>query len=566
VLELGSWFAAWSWLAGGSLLSGVVSLYFVRYLWPYREKPGARFFVATIACEALWALSYGVALLVFDPGLRQLFEIPIWAGINFIGVFFLAFALEYTGRGHVVRSKLFGGVALVQVVHTLIVATNSWHHVAWSNYHVEPVLGAATVAYTHQPWLFVNCTGIILAVAAGAFLLVDTFVTYGRLYRTQAAAIALSPVFPGLAFLLWLFEIGASPPLNLTALTFPVHLGFDMYAFFRRDMFELTPAARRAGDRAAIDDLGSGVLVVDDERRVVNCNRAASRLLAPDDELLGGRLDAFLGDVDLDADGQTLPITTAGERREYRVVTSPLADAAGNHVGHTIVLQDVTEAKQREERLMVLNRVLRHNLRNDLNVVQGALDVAGRRADDDVMDALDAARVKTGDLATLGEKARLVERAMAADAPAEPVRLADLLAEVRAGVLEEWPDASVEVDVPEDLHVRANPLLLRGVFENLVENAVEHTGDEPTVAVTGERDGESAVFAVRDDGPGIPEHERSVVESGEETALEHGSGLGLWFVKWGVASLGGEVAFETDGSGTTVHFRLPLPGDDADPA
>jgi hypothetical protein len=139
-----------SWLAVGGVVSGAASLVLLRFLWPYRAEPGARFFILTIACEAVWAFSYGAALLVFDPALRRLFEIPIWLGINFIGVFFLAFALEYTGRGSLLRSRWMGGLVGVQALHTLVVATNPLHHLAWNDYHVDPVFGAATVAYgTH---------------------------------------------------------------------------------------------------------------------------------------------------------------------------------------------------------------------------------------------------------------------------------------------------------------------------------------------------------------------------------------------------------------------------------
>lgn len=549
------------WLAVGAVVSGAASLAFLRFAWRYRAEPGARFFVVTIACEALWAFSYGVALLVFDPALRWLFEIPIWLGINFIGVSFLAFALEYTGRSTLLRSRWMGGLVGLQVLHTLLVATNPLHNLAWGGYHIDPVFGAATVTYTHGPWLFLNVTGIILTVAAGSFILTDTFFSYGPLYRTQTAAVALSPLLPGLAFLLWLLQVGPVWQINFTALTFPVHLAFDGYAFFSRDMFDLTPAARRAGERAAIDDLGTAVLIVDDEDRIVNLNGEGERVLGVDQETALGRpLGEYLGDVD-STTGDSISITTDGTRREYTVTTSPLEDGGGSRVGATIVLQDVTEERQREQRLAVLNRILRHNLRNDLNVVQGYLSVIRDRIGQAELPDLHAtAEEKTVDLVELAEKARDIERTMGREGnSSEQIRVAALLAEIRAELLAEY-DGDIRIEVPEQVVLIADRMLVDHVFRNLVENGLEHGDDTPVVTVTfGEVDDrtERGQFEVRDDGTGIPDHELTVIETGEETALEHGSGLGLWLADGAVTTLGGELRFEIDEEGTTVLIDLP---------
>jgi len=550
------------WLAVGGVVSGAASIAFIRYLWPYREEPGARFFIVTIACEALWAFSYGVALLVSNRSLRWLFEIPIWLGINFIGVSFLAFALEYTGRSNLLRSRWMGGLVGLQTLHTLVVATNPLHHLAWNNYHVDPVFGAATVTYTHGPWLFLNVTGVILAVAAGSFLLTDTFFTYGRLYRTQTAAVALSPLLPGFTFLLWLLQVGPAPQINLTALVFPVHLAFDAYAFFSRDMFELTPAARRAGERAAIDDLGTAVVIVDDEDRIVNLNDEGEHVLdAEKKSVLGRPLAEFLGTLDSGRTDDSISVTTDGVQREYAVTTSPIQDGGGTRVGATIVLQDVTDERQREQRLAVLNRVLRHNLRNDLNVVEGYLSVMRERADEgELPDLHAAAEEKTLGVIELAEKAREVERTMDRErGGSERIQVAALLEAIRADLREQY-DGDVRIEVPEDVVLVADRVLVDRVFRNLIENGLEHGGDAPVVTVTfAGIDDETtrATFEVRDEGPGIPDYELAVLETGEETALEHGSGLGLWLVEWGVASLGGEVGFVTDENGTTAVLELP---------
>lgn len=96
-------------------------------------------------------------------------------------------------------------------------------------------------------------------------------------------------------------------------------------------------------------------------------------------------------------------------------------------------------------------------------------------------------------------------------------------------------------------------------IDELLTNAIEHADSStPTVWVT-VRDGEAfARLDIADDGPGLPEMERQVLESGTETPLRHSSGLGLWLVRWIVKDLGGDVtARERDGGGTVISLRLP---------
>jgi signal transduction histidine kinase len=94
------------------------------------------------------------------------------------------------------------------------------------------------------------------------------------------------------------------------------------------------------------------------------------------------------------------------------------------------------------------------------------------------------------------------------------------------------------------------------------ENSVAHDhGETPVVEVAATFDDDRTYpleVRVSDDGPGIPEQDLAAVRDGDETPLQHGSGLGLWVVQWAVTRLGGEVAFDSsDDAGTTVTVRLP---------
>ena len=165
---------------------------------------------------------------------------------------------------------------------------------------------------------------------------------------------------------------------------------------------------------------------------------------------------------------------------------------------------------------------------------------------------LDRAASKTTELVALGEFVERVERVLDSDPRSERVVVAALLETVRDGYVGEHETETVTVDAP-DIEVVADPAVLQVVVGALLENALEHAGDAPTVTLSAERRDGVVAVVVADDGPGLPDHERDVLSSGAESALQHGSGLGLWLANWGATTLGGNLTFETsDGTRATV--------------
>jgi len=550
---------ALSWPAVLSALSVVLTLYFLRRVWPYRDRPGGRLFVALVGTMVLWAGTYAVALTVFDPELRRMLEGPLWLAVNGTSFTFFVFALSYTGRNYLLRSIPVAVVGVLLAASTAVVVTAPIHDLVQTNYAVEPVYGAATVTYDRGPWFFATAVFDYALVTVSVLLLVDTVVSYGQDYRRQAVALALSPFPILIAGLPWLFRIGPVWQLNLTALAFPFHLALDMYALFQARMFVLTPGVRRAGERAAIDDLGTAVLLVDDAKRVVTLNAEAERVLGVSTErALATPVSDLVGaEFDLGGD-ETVTIRTDGVDRRYAVTASPFTDAAGSRLGQTIVLQDVTREHRREQRLTVLNRVLRHNLRNDLTVVRGHAEIVADAVDDPAMtDHVDTVLDEIDGLVALGEKARTFEAIAGDDIAEATVPVAPLLDEVVDDLSRDHPEATLHVDAPDALAVETDRDLLGLALQELVENALVHGGPAPTVTVAAAPTGDGGVaVSVTDDGPGIPDHEVAVLSADAESDLEHASGIGLWLAQWSVAAIGADLSFETD-DGTTARVHLP---------
>ncbi|MFB6083220.1 MAG: histidine kinase N-terminal 7TM domain-containing protein [Halorientalis sp.] len=568
------------WPVVGSFAAAAGTLALGYSLRSVRDRPGATWLLAVLGVQFALTAGYGVGYLVTDYWLRWAVEVLFWVAYIWLGALFIAFALAYTGRSHVIRSPWFKLLAGLTVLLSLLVVTNPVHELVWADFHVVETWGLAAVAFTRHGGAFLILGVTSIGTAVGTLLLVDTIISYGDLYRGEALAVALSPLPPGIGLIAWTFGVVPAPGINVAPVLFLAHVAFDAYAFVGSGMFDFHPATRRAGNRAAIADLGNPVVIVDERHRVVNYNPAAEETLGLGDRdvLTEPFAACYEGDeIDPTATEQDATIRTEAGRRTFKVTSTDLDGETGAHLGYTLVFQDITAERQREQRLAVLNRVLRHNLRNDLTVVGMNVDAAAERADADVADLLDPARRKVEGLVELSEKARTFERVVEDDAESV-VAVTDVVAEEVANLREEFPDATVEVDGTDDALLRLNPTLLAVVVRELVENALEHgtredgtgTGDEegddaePDVTVTVAAEDDAVTVTVRDRGPGVPDHELAVIEDGDETDLEHGSGLGLWLVTWGVSAAGGEVAFDVADPGTVATVRFPVVGvDDA---
>ncbi|KKF39421.1 histidine kinase [Halorubrum saccharovorum] len=213
-----------------------------------------------------------------------------------------------------------------------------------------------------------------------------------------------------------------------------------------------------------------------------------------------------------------------------------------------------SELETSNQQLQVLSRVFRHNVRNDLNVIQGYTDLLSDRVDDErSRECLETIRETTDDVVEISEKLRIIEDA-SPEPPSGRIDLVDVVHEAAAEI--DRADVSLTVDAPAQAWVRADDSIeypIREVFEN----AVTHNDESMRrVDVSVTENGSTACLEVRDNGPGIPDDERAVLRAEEETPLSHASSIGLWLVKWMCETQGGTVGFETSDDGTTVRLRF----------
>lgn len=258
------------------------------------------------------------------------------------------------------------------------------------------------------------------------------------------------------------------------------------------------------------------------------------------------------------ADGTEIPVSVNAKRVE--IDDTP-------HVFSIVRdLSDQVETQRRLERtseqLAVLNRLVRHDIRNDMSVILGWADRLPEADEDERAAIVDRIQTHGRHVVSLTELAREYVAVITGETePAlEPTALAPLLRDTVASTHKAYPDADVGIadDAALDVTVVATPLL-ESVFRNLVVNAVQHNDSEtPCVRVDVDAD-ETVTVRVVDNGPGVPDDRKEALFGRGEVGLDSdGSGIGLYLVEQLVTQFGGRV--EVLDREPATH---PLPADDS---
>jgi len=188
------------------------------------------------------------------------------------------------------------------------------------------------------------------------------------------------------------------------------------------------------------------------------------------------------------------------------------------------------EADARRELLEYLNALLRHEVLNSVTAIDGNASILESEVTDreDLQDRIEVIRRQTDGLTRVIEDVRFLLDVTEGHDRLEPVDLEPVLREEATRLEDRHDSVEIETDLEGETTVRADELVRR-LFTNLLENAVEHNDSgRPRVTVTARRAGETVEVTVADNGPGLPDDvQENRLEPSTDLRADHGLGLAI---------------------------------------
>ena len=549
-----------------AILSASVAL----FAWQYRSNPGGTPLVIHALGSVVWILSYGAG-----TRLNSQLIAPGMLGVSWLAAVVVAFsgmyvAVEYTERTWLKQPVVLGSIGGYLCLEALLI----WLNPRGLFYtRVPTIVQTGTPVYEFGVWWTVHLVVVFAAATAMLGMFFQVYLSESGAYRQQARTILVGIAVIYITATVEVTGLEPYPDLlyNVTMAGSTVLSVTFLWALFHADFLELTPIARKT----LLEDIEDATIVLDHQNRLVYANRTAQDVFDTGPEYTGmsadDLFDSIIGEhpdriINMNDSETEIAIAPDDERRYFSVSASAVGD---DERGRAFVLHEITAQKQYElqieqqrDDLETLNQVLRHDIRNDLQLITAYGDILDDECEtEDKQQYINMINKSADHAVELTQTARELSEVMLSDSVEEQrVTLQTILTDEVTEVQASYPSATLEfgTEIPS-VTLAANDMI-SSVFRNLVKNAVQHNDKEVAEVIVSATDHEDTVtVTIADNGPGVHDSQKETVFGKGERGLDSsGTGIGLHLVNTLVSIHNGDVWIE-DNEPEGAIFSVELP-------
>jgi PAS domain S-box-containing protein len=331
-------------------LAAGVSLSVAVYIWRQHSAVAAPA-VLLMVSVAVWTLAYALEI-----GSTDLANKIFWGKVKYLGVttvpsIWLFLAVKYLGRKQWLTKRSLGFLSIEPIITLLLVWSNEFHGLIWTNFRMERVGSLYLKVSTHGLWWWVHTSYSYGLLLVGTLLFIRTLKRSHDLYRSQATAVLIGVLSPWLGNALYISGFNPFKPLDLTPFGFTI-TGISLgWGLFHARLMDILPVARST----ILENMKDAVMVLDARDRIVDVNMSACAIIGREaSEIIGKHAVPVLSNWQslveryrpLEEAKDEISIGEGESKRYYDLDLSSLYDRRGQYTGRFVLLRDITDNKK----------------------------------------------------------------------------------------------------------------------------------------------------------------------------------------------------------------------------
>jgi diguanylate cyclase (GGDEF)-like protein/PAS domain S-box-containing protein len=323
-------------------------------------------------CISLYSLGYAITLS-YNSIESILTGIKIeYTGIVFIPVFWIIFAVKYSGLEIKNRRYTYPLLLIIPLITLTLVYTSQYHHLYYRSLTINETKYFSNALVEKGIWYFVHLIYNNVIILVGNLFFFRLILGTSGYLRIQASLTFTASIIPWIGDTLYLTGLTVYN-LDYTPFLLTIMGSFLLLALFRYKMFDLTPIARSI----VFNEMRDPVIVLDNENRLVDFNHAAhSFFKTSKDELIGLQAGEVLKHYDdfynqlITNDMKAIEFQEFNneEINHYTSYITPIYSRSQRLKGKILTIQDITSEK------MILKRL------NDLATIDELTGINNRRS------------------------------------------------------------------------------------------------------------------------------------------------------------------------------------------
>jgi PAS domain S-box-containing protein len=373
---------------------------------------------------------------------------------------------------------------------------------------------------------------------------------------------------------------------DVSQVGFVVETFHELVSNLKEKERELEVLRKKAEDRALaiegyneniLQSVPSGVISFDEEMRIKKINQAAEKILEVKGEMIiGEHLTSVLNKPITDLlhnrkvieRGEISYITPSGKKIWLGLMLSPLKNRTGLTIGQILVFTDLTQLKAFESQMELRAKLsslgeisagIAHELRNPMGVIAGYTKLLSKKIDNPLKATVDAI---SKEIVVMD---RIISDFLSFAKPFElsisDIDLKPIILNCVETITHKRNNINLSLDIDRRPVIKGDEVLLRQVFTNLIQNAVEAMPQGGELSIKTFTPSASPMdvldVLISDTGHGIAENIKDKIFLPFFTTKESGTGLGLAIVHNIVIAHGGNISVDSSNKGTTFRIRFP---------